>query len=88
MVYNTRNGENLADVDTQQSQAAGAHKPQALQVQKGGCELEALEAPQLLHPQHQRGPAPVQDTQQRLETVLGQEQTHTTGKWTKDLIYY
>ncbi len=71
MVYHTRNGENLADVDAQQSQAAGAHKPQALQVQKGGCELEALEAPQLLHPQHQRGPAPVQDAQQRLETVLG-----------------
>lgn len=69
----TRYGEDLTDVDAEQAQAAGPYEAQALQVQQGGRILEAFQASQFLHPQHQGGPAPVEDPQQGLKTLLQEE---------------
>lgn len=66
----TCNGEDLADVDPEQPEAACANEAQSLQVQQSGCVLETFQPPQLLHTQNQGGPAPVKDTQQRLKTLL------------------
>ena len=66
----TSNGKYLTDVDPEQAEAACANKAQSLQVQQGGCVLEAFQPSQLLHTQNQGGPAPVKDTQQRLKTLL------------------
>lgn len=66
----TSNWEDLTDVDPEQAEAARANKAQSLQVQQGGCILEALQASQLLHTQNQGGPAPVEDAQQGVKAFL------------------